>query len=165
MNLSVIGVLIIAIAGYLFTADYSLSLTGRVKEYKSIVQLLEFIASSLSSSSEPIGDIVNNFLKRGHTVSNYISKMYSFKNGRFELVREPSEERDTLLSQKDREKIKKTFSEYGRYGIDEQRRILSDAKAHFVARLREVEAESEKNKKAAGLIFVALFVGAFILVV
>ena len=165
MNSGVIGVLILAASGYIFVSEYSASLTGRVEEYRSVTKLIEFIFLSLSSSAEPVGDIVDKFLKRGNTVTKFISNMYSLKDGRFELAREREPKADTLLYENDKEKIRKLFSEYGRYGIDEQRRILNDTKAHFTERLREIESVSEKNKKAANLIYIALFIGAFILVI
>ena len=165
MNSGVIGVLILAASGYIFVSEYSASLTGRVEEYRSVTKLIEFIFLSLSSSAEPVGDIVDKFLKRGNTVTKFISNMYSFKDGRFELAREREPEADTLLYENDKEKIRKLFSEYGRYGIDEQRRILNDTKAHFTERLREIESVSEKTKKAENMIYIALFIGAFILVI
>ena len=165
MNFGVIGVLILAVSGYIFVSDYSASLTGRVDEYKSVAKMLEFISSSLSSSIEPIGDIVERFLKRGNCVTGFISEMYTFKDGRFELARGRPPKSYTLLYENDKDKLQKIFSEYGRYGIEEQRRILNDSKSYFAQRLHEIESVSEKNKKAANLIYTALFIGVFILVV
>ena len=167
MSGGLIGVAVAGAAAWYFVSEYIVKEKNALKEYKSTAELLKFISTSLLSSDLPISEIVAKYLSKDGACVSFLKN--TFVNGEpgstTVFSRDKIKEISSNLKPCDEEKLKSLLSDFGRCGIEEERRRVAEALLHFEKRAKEVEAEAQKKIKAAKLLLAAAFISAVILVI
>lgn len=162
------GLILVGGAAYYLLSQHISGRRAKAEEYTETLRLLKHIRCALSSGGGRLCDILHGFDSKPLSDNRLLLVLRADEmrgNGGADPVffREGLRDIELLVDRDDAERLVAYFENFGRGYIEEEKRRLTEITEYFSVREKVFIEKSEKDIKAARIIFAFAFVGAFIL--
>ena len=162
------GLILVGGAAYYLLSQHISERRAKAEEYTATLRLLKHIRGALSSGGGRLCDILHGFASKPLSDNRLLhvlctDEVRGAEGSGAVFFRDSLQDISFLIDAADAKRLVAYFEDFGKGYIEEEKRRLSEITEYFSLREKEFIEKSEKDIKAARIIFAFAFVGAFIL--
>ena len=164
------GLLLVFGALFLLLYEEFLKRKKMIREYGSVLRFIEILDRGFENNSEGLYESIGMFCESEKEDTLFLAKISSVIKSKKEenfayIERKNISDMDFLENSKDSEKIKTFLQNFGKRTFEEEKGALLSIKRYMKEREEQLSEKLNTDKKLAGVVYTAVFVGVFILII